>query len=293
MFSGSIPALVTPFRNGLVDKTAFAALVERQIAAGSAALVPVGTTGETSTLSTEEHKAVVSLCVEVAAGRVPVIAGAGSNATEEAIDLVRHAKAVGADAALVVCPYYNKPDQAGLFAHFKAINDAVALPVFLYNVPGRTIVDLMPQTVAALAALPNIIGIKDASDEMERVALHSHLIGPGEQFIQLSGEDSSALAHRAMGGAGCISVTANVLPEACAAMHAAFDDGDLETARAINQRLVLLHRAMFCSPSPGPAKYALSRMGLCTQEVRLPITLPDAEARAQIDAALRHAGVDV
>lgn len=293
MFSGSIPALVTPFRNGLVDKTAFAALVERQIAAGSAALVPVGTTGETSTLSTEEHKAVVSLCVEVAAGRVPVIAGAGSNATGEAIDLVRHAKAVGADAALVVCPYYNKPDQAGLFAHFKAINDAIALPVFLYNVPGRTIVDLMPQTLAALAALPNIIGIKDASDEMERVALHSHLIGPGEQFIQLSGEDSSALAHRAMGGAGCISVTANVLPEACAAMHAAFDDGDLETARAINQRLVLLHRAMFCSPSPGPAKYALSRMGLCAQEVRLPITPPDAEARAQIDAALRHAGVDI
>ena len=293
MFSGSIPALVTPFRNGLVDKTAFAALVERQIAAGCAALVPVGTTGETSTLSTEEHKAVVSLCVEVAAGRVPVIAGAGSNATEEAIDLVRHAKVVGADAALIVCPYYNKPDQAGLFAHFKAINDAVALPVFVYNVPGRTIVDLMPQTVAALAALPNIIGIKDASDEMERVALHSHLIGPGEQFIQLSGEDSSALAHRAMGGAGCISVTANVLPEACAAMHAAFDDGDLETARAINQRLVLLHRAMFCSPSPGPAKYALSRMGLCMQEVRLPITPPDAEARAQIDAALRHAGVDI
>jgi 4-hydroxy-tetrahydrodipicolinate synthase len=293
MFSGSIPALVTPFRNGNVDKDAFAALVERQIAGGSSALVPVGTTGETSTLSTEEHKAVVSLCVEVAAGRVPVIAGAGSNATDEAIDLVRHAKAVGADAALVVCPYYNKPNQAGLFAHFKAINDAVALPVFLYNVPGRTIVDLMPQTVAALAALPNIIGIKDASDEMERVALHAHLIGADEQFIQLSGEDSSALGHRMMGGAGCISVTANVLPEACAAMHAAFDDGDLETARAINQRLVLLHKAMFSSPSPGPAKYALSRMGLCTDEVRLPITTPDAEARAQIDAALRHAGVNV
>ncbi len=297
MFSGSIPALVTPFRNGTVDKAAFAALVERQIAGGSAALVPVGTTGETSTLSTEEHKAVVSLCVEVAAGRVPVIAGAGSNATDEAIDLVAHAKAVGADAALVVCPYYNKPNQAGLFAHFKAINDAVALPVFLYNVPGRTVVDLMPQTVAALAALPNIIGIKDASDEMERVALHAHLIGQNKnergQFIQLSGEDSSALAHRAMGGAGCISVTANVLPEACAAMHAAFDDGDLDTARAINQRLVLLHRAMFCSPSPGPAKYALSRMGLCTDEVRLPITTPDAEARAQIDAALRLAGLNV
>ncbi|MEX1251338.1 MAG: 4-hydroxy-tetrahydrodipicolinate synthase [Hyphomonas sp.] len=293
MFSGSIPALVTPFRNGNVDKDAFAALVERQIDAGSAALVPVGTTGETSTLSTEEHKSVVSLCVEVAAGRVPVIAGAGSNATDEAIDLVRHAKAVGADAALVVCPYYNKPNQAGLFAHFKAINDAVALPVFLYNVPGRTVVDLMAQTVAALAALPNVIGIKDASDEMERVALHNHLIGPNKQFIQLSGEDSSALGHRMMGGAGCISVTANVLPEACAAMHAAFDDGDLETARAINQRLVLLHRAMFSSPSPGPAKYALSRMGLCADEVRLPITPPDAEARAQIDAALRLAGVNI
>jgi 4-hydroxy-tetrahydrodipicolinate synthase len=256
-------------------------------------LVPVGTTGETSTLSTQEHKDVVSLCVEVAAGRVPVIAGAGSNATDEAIDLVRHAKAAGADAALVVCPYYNKPNQAGLFAHFKAINDAVALPVFLYNVPGRTVVDLMPQTVAALAALPNIIGIKDASDEMERVALHRHLIGPDEQFIQLSGEDSSALAHRTMGGAGCISVTANVLPEACAAMHAAFDEGDLETARAINQRLVLLHKAMFSSPSPGPAKYALSRMGLCTDEVRLPITPPDTDTREQIDAALRHAGVTI
>lgn len=293
LFHGSIPALVTPFRNGAVDRKAFADLVERQIAGGSAALVPVGTTGETSTLSTEEHKDVVRLCVEVAAGRVPVIAGAGSNATEEAIDLVRHAKAVGADAALVVCPYYNKPNQDGLFAHFKAINDAVALPVFLYNVPGRTIVDLMPPTVAALAALPNVLGIKDASDEMERVALHNHLIAQGTQFIQLSGEDSSALAHRAMGGAGCISVTANVLPEACAAMHAAFEDGDLETARAINERLVLLHRAMFCSPSPGPAKYALSRMGLCTDEVRLPITPPDAAARAQIDAALRHAGVTI
>ncbi|MFN3312074.1 MAG: 4-hydroxy-tetrahydrodipicolinate synthase [Hyphomonas sp.] len=293
MFHGSIPALVTPFRDGAVDRKAFAALVERQIAAGSSALVPVGTTGETSTLSTEEHKDVVTLCVEIAAGRVPVIAGAGSNATDEAIDLVAHAKAAGADAALVVCPYYNKPNQAGLFAHFKAINDAVALPVFLYNVPGRTVVDLLPQTVAALAALPNVIGIKDASDEMERVALHSQMIGPVEQFIQLSGEDSSALAHRAMGGSGCISVTANVLPEACAAMHAAFDDGDLETARAINQRLVLLHRAMFCSPSPGPAKYALSRLGLCAEDVRLPVTAPDDAARALIDEALAAAGVRV
>lgn len=269
MFSGSIPALVTPFLNGEVDRKAFAALVERQIAAGSSALVPVGTTGETSTLSTEEHKDVVTLCVEVAAGRVPVIAGAGSNSTEEAIDLVAHAKAAGADAALVVCPYYNKPNQEGLYAHFKAINDAVALPVFLYNVPGRTIVDLMPQTVAALAALPNVIGIKDASDEMERVALHTKLIPPGTQFIQLSGEDSSALAHRAMGGAGCISVTANVMPQACAAMHAAFDKGDLEGARAINQKLVLLHRAMLPRPRRGrrnmrsPASASAAKMSAC------------------------------
>ncbi len=293
MFHGSIPALVTPFRNGEVDRHAFAALIERQIAAGSRALVPVGTTGETSTLSTEEHKAVVTLCVEVAAGRVPVIAGAGSNSTAEAIDLVQHAKRVGADAALVVCPYYNKPSQDGLYAHFKAINDAVALPVFLYNVPGRTVVDLAPQTVAALARLPNIIGLKDASDEMERVALHRHLIGPEAQFIQLSGEDSSALAHRAMGGAGCISVTANVVPDASAAMHAAFDAGDLATARAINDRLALMHKAMFCAPSPAPAKYALSRLGLCSDEVRLPITPLDGAARAQVDAALAVAGVRV
>jgi 4-hydroxy-tetrahydrodipicolinate synthase len=291
MFRGSIPALVTPFKAGGVDRDAFAALVERQIAAGSGALVPVGTTGETSTLSTEEHKAVVSLCVEVAAGRVPVIAGAGSNATAEAIDLVAHAKAVGADAALVVCPYYNRPNQAGLEAHFRAINDAVALPVFLYNVPGRSIVDLLPHTVAALAQLPNIIGIKDATDEMERVALHAALIGPGAQFIQLSGEDSSALGHRMMGGAGCISVTANVAPDACAAMHAAFDAGNLAEARAINQRLSLLHKALFGSPSPGPAKYALARMGLCREEVRLPLTPPDQAARDLVDAALAAAGM--
>ncbi len=293
MFRGSIPALVTPFRDGDLDRTAFAALVERQIAAGSGALVPVGTTGETSTLSTEEHMEVVSLCVEIAGGKVPVIAGAGSNSTAEAIELVAHAKAVGADAALVVCPYYNKPNQAGLEAHFRAINDVVQLPVFLYNVPGRSIVDLMPQTVANLARLPNVIGIKDATDEMERVALHAALIGPKEQFIQLSGEDSSALAHRSMGGAGCISVTANVAPDLCAQMHAAFDAGNLSEARAINQRLCLLHKAMFCSPSPAPAKYALSRLGLCREDVRLPITPPDKAAREQIDAALAAAGIRV
>lgn len=291
MFHGSIPALVTPFKNGALDRAAFANLVERQIAGGSAALVPVGTTGETSTLSTEEHKEVVSLCVDVAAGRVPVIAGAGSNSTDEAIDLVAHAKAVGADAALVVCPYYNNPNQDGLYAHFKAINDAVALPVVLYNVPGRTVVDLKPETVARLAKLPNVVGIKDATGDMDRVSLHSALIAETEQFVLLSGDDPSALGFLAMGGAGCISVTANVMPEACAAMHKAFHAGDLKTAQEIERRLIQLHRAMFCSPSPGPAKYALSRLGLCAPDVRLPLTGPDATACEQVDVAMALAGL--
>ena len=290
MFHGSIPALVTPFRNGAVDRESFAALVERQIAGGSSAVVPVGTTGETSTLTTEEHKDVVTLCVEVVAGRVPVIAGAGSNATDEAIDLVRHAKTVGADAALVVCPYYNKPNQAGLEAHFRAINDAVALPVLLYNVPGRTIVDLLPETVARLAQLPNIVGIKDASGDVARVSQHAALIGDA-QFVQLSGEDPNALGFLAMGGAGCISVTANVAPELCAAMHVAFHAGDLAGARAIEVKLIALHKALFCAPSPGPAKYALSRLGLCQPDVRMPITPPDAAACATIDAAMALAGL--
>ena len=291
MFHGSIPALVTPFKNGAVDKKAFAELVERQIASGSAGLVPVGTTGETSTLSTDEHKAVVSLCVEVAAGRVPVIAGAGSNSTDEAIDFVGHAKAAGADAALVVCPYYNNPNQDGLYAHFKAINDAVAMPVVLYNVPGRTIVDLQPATVAKLARLPNIVGIKDATGDMARVSQHAALIGEGEQFVQLSGDDPSALGHLAMGGVGCISVTANVMPEACAAMHKAFQAGDFETAQTIERRLIALHKSMFCSPSPGPAKYVLNRLGLCEPDVRLPLTPPDPAAHEQIDAAMALAGL--
>lgn len=290
MFHGSIPALVTPFRQGGVDRDAFAALVERQIAAGSSAVVPVGTTGETSTLTTQEHKDVVTLCVEVVAGRVPVIAGAGSNATDEAIDLVAHAKAVGADAALVVCPYYNNPNQAGLEAHFQAINDAVALPVLLYNVPGRTVVDLAPATVARLARLPNIVGIKDATGDMDRVSLHAALMGQA-QFVQLSGNDPSALGHLAMGGAGCISVTANVTPDLCAAMHAAFHAGDLASAQDIERKLVALHKALFCAPSPGPAKYALSRLGLCEPDVRLPISAPDAAACETIDAAMALAGL--
>ena len=220
---------------------------------------------------------------------MPVIAGAGSNSTREAIELVEHAKKVGADAALAICPYYNKPDQAGLEAHFRAIDEAVSLPIILYNVPSRTASDLLPETVARLAKLPNIVGIKDASNDLGRVSMQAALTA-GEQFTQLSGEDPSSLGHRAMGGLGCISVTANVAPDLCAQMHAAFDAGDLETARSLDQRLIHIHKAMFLSPSPGPAKYVLAKMGLCSDEVRLPIVGPDAAACQQIDDALAAAG---
>lgn len=290
MFHGSIPALVTPFKNGAIDREAFANLIERQISGGSTALVPCGTTGESATLSHDEHKEVVELCIQVAAGRVPVIAGAGSNSTHEAIELIQHAKKVGADAALVICPYYNKPDQAGLEAHFRAIDAAVSIPIILYNVPSRTACDLLPETVATLAKLPNIVGIKDASNDLGRVSMQAALTA-GEQFTQLSGEDPSSLGHRAMGGAGCISVTANIAPDLCAAMHTAFDAGDLDTARALDQRLIHLHKAMFLSPSPGPAKYVLAKMGVCSDEVRLPIVSPDAAIQARIDDALSKAGL--
>ena len=290
MFHGSIPALVTPFKNGAIDREAFANLIERQISGGSTALVPCGTTGESATLSHDEHKEVVELCIQVAAGRVPVIAGAGSNSTREAIELIEHAKKVGADAALVICPYYNKPDQAGLEAHFRAIDAAVSIPIILYNVPSRTACDLLPETVATLAKLPNIVGIKDASNDLGRVSMQAALTA-GEQFTQLSGEDPSSLGHRAMGGAGCISVTANIAPDLCAAMHTAFDAGDLDTARALDQRLIHLHKAMFLSPSPGPAKYVLAKMGVCSDEVRLPIVSPDAAIQARIDDALSKAGL--
>lgn len=290
MFHGSIPALITPFKNGAIDREAFANLVEWQIESGSSALVPCGTTGESATLSHDEHKQVVELCIEVAKGRVPVIAGAGSNATSEAIDLVAHAKQAGADAALVICPYYNKPDQSGLETHFRAINDAVALPLMLYNVPSRTACDLLPETVGRLAQLPNVVAIKDATGDLGRVSKHAALT-VGQQFVQLSGDDPSSLAHLAMGGVACISVTANVAPDYCAAMHSAFQDGDIDTARAIEARLIDLHNAMFVSPSPGPAKYVLAKTGKCTPDVRLPIVGPDANAQAVIDTACETAGL--
>lgn len=287
MFHGSIPALVTPFRGNEIDEDAYRALIERQILGGSTALVPVGTTGESATLTHEEHRRAVSICIEVARGRVPVIAGCGSNATHEAIGLVEFAKTQGADAALVVCPYYNRPGQEGLEAHFHAINDAVALPLIIYNVPSRTSSDIQPETVAKLSGLPNIVGIKDATGDLSRVTLHRN--GCGDEFCQLSGDDPTALGFRAMGGHGCISVSANVAPEACAALHAAVDALDFDQARKIEAALIDLHKALFVSPSPGPAKHALSEMGLCSGEVRLPITPPGEQAKHIIDAAVLRA----
>jgi 4-hydroxy-tetrahydrodipicolinate synthase len=289
MFKGSITALVTPFRDGAVDEAAFAALVERQIAEGTHGLVPCGTTGESPTLSHEEHRRVVSLCVEVARGRVPVIAGAGSNATSEAIDLARHAKTVGADAALIIAPYYNKPNQEGLFAHFAALNEAVQIPLFVYNIPGRAIVDIRPETMARIAALPNVIGLKDSAGDPGRTIWHRELCGP--DFIQLGGDDPLALAFAAGGAVGTISVTSNVAPALCAQMQTALLVGDFATARAINDRLAPLHRALFTDPSPGPTKYALSLLGLCAPDVRLPITEPSEASKHAVRAAMTHAGI--
>jgi 4-hydroxy-tetrahydrodipicolinate synthase len=288
-FKGVITALVTPFFGGNIDEKAFAALIERQIAGGVHGLVPVGTTGETSTLSHDEHKRVVSLCVEMVAGRIPVIAGAGSNATEEAVDFVRHAKTVGADAALVVTPYYNRPSQEGLYQHYSAINDAVELPVFIYNVPSRTSVDITNDTVARLARLPNIIGVKDATGDMARASLQRQSCGAG--WVMLSGDDPSALGYMAHGGHGCISVTANVAPAVCSAFFNACLSGDWPTALVLQDRLVRLHRSLFLDASPAPTKFALAHLGLCHEEARLPIIPCAAAHHDEIIAAMGEAGV--
>ena len=288
-FRGVFTALVTPFRDGRLDEAAFVALVERQIAGGVHGLVPVGTTGETATLSHEEHRRVVELCVTTARGRVPVIAGAGSSATAEAIALTRHAKETGATAALVVTPYYNRPGQEGLYRHFAAISDAVDLPVLVYNVPSRTGVDIANETLARLAGLPNIIGVKDATGDMTRPSFQRLLCGEG--WTMLSGDDPSALGYIAHGGHGCISVTSNVAPEGCAAFHNAALQGDLETARRWQDRLLRLHKCLFLDNSPAPAKFALATLGLCSEEARLPIA-PCADAfKPAILAAMREAGV--
>jgi 4-hydroxy-tetrahydrodipicolinate synthase len=288
-FKGVFPALVTPFRDGAVDEAAFVALVERQIAGGVHGLVPVGTTGESATVSHEEHRRVVELCVQTARGRVPVIAGAGSNSTAEAIDLTRHAKAVGADAALVVSPYYNRPSQEGIYQHFKAINDAVQLPIITYNVPSRTGSDMSNELVERLAKLPNIVGIKDASGDLGRQALQR--IGCGDEWIMLTGDDPNGVGYMAQGGHGCISVTANVAPEACAAMYNACLTNDWETARYWQDRLILLHKALFADASPSPTKFALATLGLCSEDSRLPIASCSEAARGQVLDAMRAAGV--
>ncbi|HUH50343.1 MAG TPA: 4-hydroxy-tetrahydrodipicolinate synthase [Mycoplana sp.] len=292
MFKGSMPALVTPFtESGAVDEAAFAAHVEWQIAEGSHGLVPVGTTGESPTLSHDEHKRVIELCIEVAAKRVPVIAGAGSNNTSEAIELAEHAEKAGADAILVVTPYYNKPTQKGMFAHFAAIAEAVKLPIVIYNIPGRSVVDMTPETMGALVrAYPTIVGVKDATGRIERVS--EQRIACGKGFVQLSGEDATALGFNAHGGVGCISVTANVAPRLCAQFQMATLAGNYATALEYQDRLMPLHKAIFMEPGVCGAKYALNRVRGMSRAVRSPLlSTLEPSTEAALDAALRHAGL--
>ncbi|MGE3747058.1 MAG: 4-hydroxy-tetrahydrodipicolinate synthase [Sphingomonadaceae bacterium] len=290
MFSGSIPALVTPFRNGSFDETTFRALVDWQIEQGSSALVPCGTTGESATMSIEEHNNVVSVCVAQAAGRVPVIAGCGSNDTKAALDHMHHAKAAGADAALVVLPYYNRPNQDGILLHFRYLAEHSDLPIIVYNVPTRTVTDVAVTTLAELAKLPTIIGIKDASGKIERVS--AQRLACGSDFCQLSGNDDMTLGMMAMGARGCISVTANVAPGLCAQFQAACLEGRWSDALVLQDRLFPLHGALFSDASPGPVKYALSRVRAdFPSELRMPMTPPSEASRRAVDEALAHAGL--
>ena len=289
MFKGSLPALVTPFKDGAVDFDALKALVEWQIDEGSHGLVPVGTTGESPTLSHEEHEKVVEVVVETAAGRVPVIAGAGSNNTVETVRFMQHAERVGASAALVVTPYYNKPTQQGLIDHFTAAHDCCELPIIIYNIPGRSVVDMTPATMGELAKLPRVIGVKDATGDLSRVP--QQRITCGTDFVQLSGEDATALGFNAHGGVGCISVTANVAPKLCAQFQEATLAGDFTTALALLDRLMPLHMAIFAEPGVSGAKYALSKLGKLENEVRCPLTPVSDDVAAQIDAAMAHAGL--
>ncbi len=288
-FQGSIVALVTPFRDGRIDERAFGDLIEWHIREGTHGFVPVGTTGESPTLSHAEHERVIELCIEAVAGRRPVIAGTGSNSTEEAISLTRHARKAGADAVLVVTPYYNKPTQEGLYAHYRAIHDAVDIPIIIYNIPGRSVVDMTPETMARLAALPNIVGVKDATGDIVRPLVTAELCG--SDFCLLSGEDANTLAFLAHGGHGCISVTANAAPRLCAEMHERWWRGDAAGALAIHRRLLPLHRALFLETSPAPVKYALSRLGRCSEELRLPLVPVKEATRARVDEALERAGL--
>ena len=289
MFKGSFTALITPFKGGGVDETAFERIVERQIAQGTHGLVPVGTTGESPTLSHDEHKRVVEICIETARKRVPVIAGAGSNSTAEAIDFSQHAKSAGADAVLIVMPYYNKPTQEGLYLHVKAINDAVDIPVMLYNVPTRTVADMSVATMARCAKLKNVIGVKDATASLGRAS--QQRLACGRDFIMLSGEDATALGFNAHGGRGCISVTSNVAPALCAEFQSACLSGDYAKALSLQDQLMPLHDALFVETSPAPVKYAASQLGLCSPEVRLPLAPITDATKKIVDAALVSAGL--
>lgn len=284
---GSITALITPFKNGALDERAFARLVEWQIKEGTHGLVPVGTTGESPTLTPEEHARVVELCVEAAEGRVPVIAGAGSSSTAQAIRYLEHAQEAGADAVLVVTPYYNKPTQEGLYQHFAALDAAARIPIFIYNIPSRSVVDMSVETMARLAKLANIAGVKDASANLARVSQQKAACG--ERFIQLSGEDPTALAFNAHGGRGCISVASNVAPRPCAELQTACREGDFAAARAIHERLVPLFTALFLETSPSPVKFAASELGLCEPDVRLPLVPVGETTKTAVRAALKHA----
>jgi len=288
-FKGSYTALITPFSNGSIDEDAFRKLVDWQIEQGTHGLVPVGTTGESPTLSHAEHKRVVELCIETANGRVPVIAGAGSNSTAEAIDFAKHAKTVGADGILVVTPYYNKPTQEGLYLHYKAINDAVDIPIVIYNIPGRCVVDMSVETMARLFELPNIVGVKDATADLARASQQRVAMGP--EFNQLTGEDATALGFMAHGGDGAISVTANIAPAHCAEFQNACLEGNFARALEIQDRLMPLHDAMFVESNPGPVKYAAERLGLCNAKTRLPLAPISDTTKKVVDKALVSAGI--
>jgi 4-hydroxy-tetrahydrodipicolinate synthase len=289
MFKGSITALITPFKNGEVDWKAFDNLVEWQIQEGTHALVPCGTTGESPTLSHDEHSSIVKRCVQIAKKRIPVMAGTGSNSTKEAIALTAHAKADGADAALVVTPYYNKPTQDGLYAHYKAIHDAAGLPIVIYNIPGRCVIDMNVDTMARLAKLPGIVGVKDATGDLARPLEVIQKIGT--EFCQLSGDDITAPAFLAQGGVGCISVVSNVAPRLSSQMYEAWFRGDFKTVAEIRDRLAPLAKNLFCESNPGPVKYAASVLGLATDEVRMPLLPASERARELVDSALAHAGL--
>jgi 4-hydroxy-tetrahydrodipicolinate synthase len=289
MFKGSITALVTPMRDGEIDEEAFREFIEWQIAEGSHGLVPVGTTGESPTLTHEEHRRVVEICIEAASGRVPVIAGAGSNNTREAIELARFAEKAGADGVLVVTPYYNKPNQEGLYQHYKAINDAIGIPIIIYNIPPRSVIDMNVETMARLFELKNIAGVKDATGKIDRVSLQREAMGP--DFIQLSGDDSTALAVMAHGGHGCISVTANVAPKLLSEFQNACLAGDYRLALTYQDRLMPLHVALFLEPNPTGIKYAMSVIGKMREDVRLPLVKVAAPTQEKIRAAMVHAGL--